>query len=84
MDTLCNKRRKKERKKLEKKKLNERLIRDRIIRDIRTLSEQHEEDYYKSKRVSNWNDNNIEYESNFDKNRNQMNILIKLNLSVGI
>ena len=62
---------KKERKKLEEKKeTNIRLTKDRIIRDIRTLFEK-EEDYYKSKRVSNFlNDNYIEYASNGDKNRN--------------
>ena len=54
-----------------KKELNERLIKDRIIRDIRTLFEQHKEDYYKPKRVSYfWNNNYIEYEGNGDKNRN--------------
>ena len=54
-----------------KKELNERLIKDGIIRDIRTLFEQHKEDYYKPKRVSYfWNNNYIEYEGNGDKNRN--------------
>ena len=54
-----------------KKEVNERLIKDRIIRDIRTLFEQHKEDYYKPKRVSYfWNNNYIEYEGNGDKNRN--------------
>ena len=55
-----------------KKKHNERIIKDRIIRDIKTLFEQEEEkDYYESKRVSNfWNNNYIEYESNGDKSRN--------------
>ena len=54
-----------------KKELNERLIKDRIIRDIRTLFEQHKEDYYKPKRVSYfWKNNYIEYEGNGDKNRN--------------
>ena len=62
-----------------KKKQNEGIIKDRIIRDIRTLFEQQEEDYYQPKRVSNfWNNNYIEYMSNGDKNRNLMNILIKL------
>ena len=55
-------------KKKEKKKHNERMIKDRMIRDIRTLSEQQWEDYYETKRVSNfWNNNYIEYESNGDK-----------------
>ena len=50
---------KKERKNLEKKEINDRLIKDRIIRDIRKLFEQ--KDYYKTKRVSNfWNNNYIE------------------------
>ena len=55
-----------------KKKHNERIIKDRIIRGIKTLFEQEEEkDYYESKRVSNfWNNNYIEYESNGDKSRN--------------
>ena len=49
-------------------------LKDKIIRDIRTLFEQEEEDYYKTKRVSNfWNNNYTEYESNIS-----MNILIKL------
>ena len=46
-----------------------RLIKDKIIRDITTLFQQQEEDYYKSKRVSSfWNNNYIEYESNGHKN----------------
>ena len=53
----------------ENKEINKRFIKDRIIRDVRTLFEQ-EEDYYISKRVSNFGYNNyIEYESNGDKNR---------------
>ena len=61
------------------------MIKDKIIMDIRTLFEQEkEEDYYETKRVSNfWSNNHIEYESNDDKNRNLhlMNILTKLNLT---
>ena len=54
----------------QKKKHNERIIKNRIIADIRTLFEQEGKDYYEPKRVSNfWNNNNIEYESNGDKNR---------------
>ena len=54
----------------QKKKHNERMIKNRIIRDISTLFEQAGKDYYEPKRVSNfWNNNNIEYESNGDKNR---------------
>ena len=53
----------------ENKEINKRFIKDRIIRDVRTLFEQ-EEDYYISKRVSNFGYNNyIEYESNGAKNR---------------
>ena len=68
MDTFWNRRKKikkeiREKKIREKKKINNRLIKDRTIRDIRTLSEQQEEDYYKPKRVSNFlNNNYIEYE----------------------
>ena len=52
------------------KEHNEGLIKDGGIRDIRTLLEQ-EDDYYKSKRVNNfWNNNYIKYESNGGKNRN--------------
>ena len=52
------------------KEHNEGLIKDGRIRDIRTLFEQ-EDDYYKSKRVNNfWNNNYIKYESNGGKNRN--------------
>ena len=52
------------------KEHNEGLIQDGRIRDIRTLFEQ-EDDYYKSKRVNNfWNNNYIKYESNGGKNRN--------------
>ena len=61
------------------------MIKDKIIMDIRTLFEQEkEEDYYETKRVSNfWSNNHTEYESNDDKNRNLhlMNILTKLNLT---
>ena len=55
----------------QREKNSDRLIRDRIIRDIRTLFEQKEEkDYYKTKRVSNfWNNNYIDYESNGDRDR---------------
>ena len=56
---------------MKKYETNERLIKDRIIRDIRTLFVREEKDYYKTKRVSNfWNNNYSEYESNCDKNRN--------------
>ena len=73
MNTFWNRgRKKKERKELEKKKKhNERLIKNRIIRDIRTLFEQQEEDYYKTKKVIIfWKNSFIEYESNGHKNRN--------------
>ena len=51
-----------------KQEYNERSIKDKTIRDIKTLFEQ-EEDYYKSKRVNSfWNNNYIEI--NGDKNRN--------------
>ena len=51
------------------KKKKKKKQRDRIIRDIRTLFEQ-EDDYFKSKRASNfWNNNYIEYESNSDRNK---------------
>ena len=61
----------KKKKKIEKKNQNERIINHRIIRDIRTLFKQEEEDYYKSKRVGNfWNNNYIKYESNGGNNRN--------------
>ena len=51
------------------KEHNEGLIKDGRIY-IRTLFEQ-EDDYYKSKRVNNfWNNNYIKYESNGGKNRN--------------
>ena len=54
----------KRKKKKEKKKHNERIIKDRIIKDIRALFEPEEE----PKKVSNfWNNNYIEYESNWDK-----------------
>ena len=62
----------KKKKKKKKQEHNERLIKDKIIRDVRTLSEQQQEDgYYKPKRVSSfWNNNYIEHESNGDKNSN--------------
>ena len=54
----------------QKKKHNEIIIKHKIIRDTRTLFEQAGKDYYEPKRISNfWNYNNIEYESNSDKNR---------------
>ena len=54
----------------QKKKHNEIIIRYKISRDTRTLFEQAGKDYYEPKRISNfWNYNNIEYESNSDKNR---------------
>ena len=47
---------------------NKRLIKDRTIGNMKVIFEQQEKDYYKSKRVSNfWNNNYIEYG---DKNRN--------------
>ena len=57
------KKKKKKRKTEIRNKINDRLIKDRIVRDIRTLYEQKEEkDYYRTKRVSNfWNNNYIEY-----------------------
>ena len=58
------------------KKENE-TIKDRIVRDIRKLSEEEKEDYYKPVRVRNfWSRNYIEYESNEDRNKTT-NILIK-------
>ena len=60
----------KEKEEREKKGHNEILIKDKFFRDIWTLFEQ-EEDYLKTKRVSNfWNNNYIESESNSDKNCN--------------
>ena len=53
-----------------KKKKNRRLIKNRALRDNRTYFEQQQEDYYKPKRVSNFWDNYIEYQSNDDTNRN--------------
>ena len=51
------------------------MTKDRIIIDIRTLFE--EEDYYKPKRVSNFQKNNhTEYESNAD--RKTLNNLLEL------
>ena len=44
-------------------------IKSRIFRDIRNFFE-HEENYYKPVRVNNvWSTNNIEYESNSNKNK---------------
>ena len=51
------KKKKNERNKRKKKEHNERLIKDGVVRDIRTRFER-EEDYYKSKRVNNFCDNN--------------------------
>ena len=47
-----------------------------------TLFEQQEnEDYYKSKRVNNfWNNNHIEYENDADKNRNLIKYFDKTNI----
>ena len=56
-------------------------IKDRILRDIKNLFEhEEEENFYKPVRVSNfWSNNFIEYESNDDRNKKQLNnILIKL------
>ena len=51
----------KKKKKIEKKKQNERINTVKIIRDPRALFEQEEEDYYETKRLSNfWNNNQIE------------------------
>ena len=45
-------------------------IKDRILRDIRNLFEQEKEDYYKPVRAGNfWSRNDIEYESNRDRNK---------------
>ena len=61
----------KKKNKIEKKKQNERINTVKIIRDPRALFDQEEEDYYETKRLSNfWNNNQIEYENNGDKNRN--------------
>ena len=52
------------------KKENE-VIKGSTIRDVRTLSEQQEDNYYKPIKVGNfWNNNYIEYESNGDRNKN--------------
>ena len=62
----------KKKKRIEKKD-NERMITDWIIRDIRTLFglQKEEEDYYESKRISRfWDNNYMENESNGDQNRN--------------
>ena len=62
----------KKKKRIEKKD-NERMITDWIIRDIRTLFglQKEEEDYYESKRISKfWDNNYMENESNGDQNRN--------------
>ena len=55
--------------KKKKERRRSKMIKDNIIRDIRILFEQgKKEDYYESKRVSNfWNNNYIEYGH---KNRN--------------
>ena len=62
----------KKKKRIEKKD-NERMITDWIIRDIRTLFglQKEEEDYYESKRISKfWDNNYMENESNGGQNRN--------------
>ena len=62
----------KKKKRIEKKD-NERMITDWIIRDIRTLFglQKEEEDYYESKRISKfWDNNYMENESNGYQNRN--------------
>ena len=62
----------KKKKRIEKKD-NERMITDWIIRDIRTLFglQKEEEDYYESKRISKfWDNNYMENESNGDQNKN--------------
>ena len=52
------------------KKENE-VIKGSTIRDVRTLSEQQEDNYYKPIKVGNfWNNNYIEYEINGDRNKN--------------
>ena len=72
---------KKKRKKEKNKNIMNRLIKDKIFGDIRTLFEE-EEDNYKPKSVSSfWNDDYFEYNSNGDKIRNLMNVLIKLDLT---
>ena len=65
----------KRRRKRKKKEIgewdNNRIFKDKIIRDIRALFEQGKEDYYKSKIVSGfWNNNYIEYESKSGKSNN--------------
>ena len=56
-------------------------IKDRILRDIKNLFEhEEEENCHKPVRVSNfWSNNFIEYKSNDDRNKKQLNnILLKL------
>ena len=79
MGTLWNRKRKKRKKEIRDKKVNDRLIKDRIIRDITTLFEK-EDDYYKPKRVSNFQSNYyIKYESNLslDKYLNKIKPYLK-------
>ena len=52
-----------------KLKKEDETIKDRIITYIRRLLKQQEKDYYKPKRLSNFWNNYIEYESNGDKNK---------------
>ena len=72
----------------EEKEINDRLIKDKMIRDMRTLFEQeHDDDYFKPKTVSNfWNNNYIEYKSKADRNKSLSldQYLNKLNLTGGI
>ena len=43
---------------------------ERLIRDIRRLFKQREKDYYKSRTVGNfWDNNYVEYESSGDRNK---------------
>ena len=50
--------------------MKNRIIQNEIIRDIRTHFVQEDHDYEKLKSVSNfWNNNQIEYESNGDRNK---------------
>ena len=70
MDTFQNWRIKKRKTEIrEKKEISDRLIEDRKIRYFTALFEQQEKDYYTSKKVHNfWNNNYIVYRSYGDRN----------------
>ena len=56
--------------KKKKKENKDRIIRERIVRDIRTLFEENEHEYCKSRKESNlWNNNYTGYENNGGRNK---------------